>query len=141
MKDVFTFDRFRVDCDAYLYLFQQMATKTLCEAVVEGMGSVWDKCASAERHPDFKTSVEEAVIAWSAPQPYHPEAVPFINHSLAHYFGRYDSGPLKGQLKPWNFNHVDQRTGRVVAQPGLVMARHRKDALRLPSATYNSSVA
>ena len=94
--------------------------------------SVWDKCASAERHPDFKTSVEKAVIAWSAPQPYHPEAVPFINHSLNHYFGRYNSGPLNGQLKPWNFSHVDQRTGRVVVQPGLVMARHRKDALRLP---------
>ena len=55
-------------CD-HRYLLQQMATKTLCEAVVEGMGSVWEKCALAERHPDFKTSVEEAVIAWSAPQP------------------------------------------------------------------------
>ena len=47
---------------------------------------------------------------------------------------------LKGQLKPWNFTHADQRTGRVVAQPGLVMARHRKDALRLPLAVYDASV-
>ena len=44
------------------------------EAVIEGMGSVWDASSQPSRHPYFETGVEEAVIAWSAPQPWHAEA-------------------------------------------------------------------
>ena len=44
-----------------------MACKTCCEAVVEGMGSVWGKVAEGQRHPGFETGAEEAVIAYSAP--------------------------------------------------------------------------
>ena len=41
-----------------------------CEAVLEGMGSVWDKAADVRRHPVFAESAKEAVIAWGAPQAY-----------------------------------------------------------------------
>ena len=40
----------------------------MCEAVVEGMGSVWDQSCDPVRHLSFENSTEEAVIAWSAPQ-------------------------------------------------------------------------
>ena len=30
-----------------------------------------------DRHPKFATGAEEAVIAWSAPQVWHPEAKGF----------------------------------------------------------------
>jgi hypothetical protein len=53
------------------------------------------------------------VIAWSAPQPYHQEAVPFINHALNHCFGKFTEGPLTGQLKPWPFTHVHAETSRI----------------------------
>ena len=58
--DVFTNPRFYVGCEDYLYLWQHCATKTMCEAVVEGMGSRWDKVARAERGAiDFSTGSEE----------------------------------------------------------------------------------
>ena len=75
------------DCEGYLHLFAHCALKTMNEAVVEGMGSMWDASADAVRHPTFQESLEEAVIAWSAPQPFHPEAVPFVNRSLTHLYG------------------------------------------------------
>ena len=58
----------------------------MCEAVVEGMGGVWDRC---DRQGNWTTAIEEAVIAWNAPKPhlYHPAAVAFINHSLDHWAG------------------------------------------------------
>ena len=137
MKDVFTSEKLYVDVDAYLYIFQHCACKTMCEAVIEGMGGVWDKCAKPERHLSFEESAREAVLAWSAPQPWHPEAVPFINHSLNEVFGFYSDGHMKGKPKPWNFTHVDQRTSRLTATPGQVIARLRNDRPRLPSAAYN----
>jgi hypothetical protein len=141
MQDVFTKSRFYADVDAYLYVFQQCATKSMCEAVVEGMGSVWAASATDGRHPQFWSGSEEAVIAWSAPQPYHAEAVPFINHSLNHCFGRHTSGALKGQLKSWDFTHTNARTEQTPVVQGIVMARHRNtDPLRLPSSAYDISV-
>ena len=44
MKTVFTDARFYSCCKNYLYLWTHMATKSMCEAVVEGMGGVWDRC-------------------------------------------------------------------------------------------------
>ena len=44
MKNVFTEQRFYVGCEDYLYLWLHMACKSMCEAVVEGMGGVWDRC-------------------------------------------------------------------------------------------------
>ena len=86
MRDLFTNPRLYKDVHDYLYLFAHMATKTLCEAVVEGMGGVWDASAEPRRHPNFATGVLEAVVAWSAPQPWHAAAKPFINAALAHRF-------------------------------------------------------
>ena len=60
MADVFTRVEFYKDCPDYLYLFQHMATKTMCEAVVEGMGSVWDQCTDPHRHPRFEMGAKEA---------------------------------------------------------------------------------
>ena len=54
MKDVFTNERFYTDCVDFLYLFQHCATKSMCEAVVEGMGGCWDKSSPADRHPSFE---------------------------------------------------------------------------------------
>ena len=77
------------------------------------------------------------MIAWSAPQPYHQEAMPFINHALNHCFGRHMNGPLLGQLKQWDFTHTNAETSRIPWQPGVVMARHRRDPLRLPPSAYD----
>ena len=77
MKDVFTCERFYDGCDAYLTLFQHCALKAPPESVVESMGGMWDRCAADDRHPKFATGAEEAVIAWSAPQVWHPEAKGF----------------------------------------------------------------
>lgn len=53
-----------------------MACKSMCEAVVEGMGGVWDRC---DRQGNWVTATLEAVVAWNTPKPYHPAAVAFIN--------------------------------------------------------------
>ena len=58
MKDVFTNPRFYMDCGDYLYLFQHCATKTMCEAVVEGMGGCWDRSSPADLHPNFFSGIE-----------------------------------------------------------------------------------
>jgi hypothetical protein len=141
MRDVFTKYRFYADVHAYLYVFQQCATKSMCEAVVEGMGSVWAASATKGRHPQFWSGSEEAVIAWSAPQPYHAEAGSFIKHSLNKCFGRHTSGALRGQLKSWDFTHTNARTEQTPAVQGQVMARHRDtDLLRLPSSAYDIGI-
>ena len=59
MKDVFTNERFYPDCLDFLYLFQHCATKSMCEAVVEGMGGCWDKSSPADRHPSFEAGDEQ----------------------------------------------------------------------------------
>jgi len=97
------------------------------EAVVEGMGSVWDASTEARRHQRFEVGVEEAVIAWTAPQPYHDEAEPFLTAALNRHFNN----------KPWNFVHTDMRLRQKVFDGGSkVIARHRKDLLRMPKSFY-----
>ena len=71
------------------------------------MGGMWDKSASDERHPKFETGAEEAVIAWSAPHAWHPEAKEFVNSALNHCF--------KGEA--WNFTHTDARFRGRVCKP------------------------
>ena len=109
MHAVFTQERFYKGCPDYLYLFQHCATKTMCEAVVEGMGSVWDKANDPQRNPDFEAGVKEAVVAWSAPQPFHAEAKPFLTKAFNHLFGSRDK---------WSFTHVDQRVDRLPSHFG-----------------------
>ena len=95
------------------------------------MGGVWDRAASSGRHLSFDESVAEAVVAWSAPQPYHAEAVPFINESLEHLFGsewakrfQHQDGARVDRLNPWS--HAG----------GLVVKRLKKDKRRLPSGLF-----
>ena len=75
MKNVFTEPRFYTGCEDYLYLWLHMACRSMCEAVVEGMGGVWDRC---DRQGNWVTATLEAVVAWNTPKPYHPAAVAFI---------------------------------------------------------------
>ena len=79
MKNVFTEPRFYSKVGDFLYIWLHMATKSMCEAVIEGMGGVWDR---SNRHGSWETAIEEAVVAWNSPQPYHPAAIPFVNHAL-----------------------------------------------------------
>ena len=120
MKTVFTDARFYSCCKNYLYLWTHMATKSMCEAVVEGMGGVWDRC---DRQGNWVTATEEAVIAWNAPQPYHPVAVPFINRALENW------GGLNWEDR---FHHNDrsraQRGGIGASlQQGVVMSRKKAE--------------
>ena len=131
MRDVFTSERFFSGCKDYLYLFQHCATKTMCEAVVESMGGTWDKSSPADRHPHFESGVEEAVIAWSAPQPYHAEAKAFMTKVFNHLFGSPDK---------WNFTHADSRVNRVrqwAGGAGKVVAGKMSEKPRLPSEFYS----
>ena len=53
--------------------------------------------------------IEEAVIAWSAPQPFHQEAKPFVTKALRGLFGEdYTS----------HFHHMNERTSRICAWAG-----------------------
>ena len=134
MKDVFTEPRFYQGCEGYLHLFAHCALKTMNEAVVEGMGSVWDASADAVRHPSFKQSVEEAVIAWSAPQPYHAAAVPFVNRALTHCFGSSDWGS--------HFAHLDKQVSRApgwAMAGGKVVTGKKQEKPRLPASFYRAS--
>ena len=130
MADVFTKPRFYMGCHRFLHLFAQCVMKTMNEAVVEGMGGMWDQAASSRRHLSFEHSVEEAVIAWSAPQPYHPEAIPFINQSLEHLFG-----------SEWQkrFRHQDERTERQnpwTLAGGQVVQRLKRTKRQLPTGLF-----
>ena len=130
MKTVFTDARFYSCCKNYLYLWTHMATKSMCEAVVEGMGGVWDRC---DRQGNWVTATEEAVIAWNAPQPYHPVAVPFINRALENW-GGLNWEPLSPQRqvtctegRHWSFaaagcGHVAEE-GRDTASARRVLRR------------------
>ena len=132
MKDVFTIKRFYDGCDAYLTLYQHCATKFPPESVVESMGGMWDRCASDERHPSFETGAEEAVVAWSAPHAWHPEAKQFISQSLNIHFGD----------KPWNFTHRDQRIDRSRAWTGgsqVIQRLHNSYKSRLPASFYGAA--
>ena len=130
MKDVFTNDRFYTGCAEYLYLFQHLATNTCCEAVLESMGSVWDKAADPRRHPIFSASAQEGVIAWGSPQAFMPEAVPFCVRALRRRFG-----------DDWqaHFSHTDERQRQSVWTGGSkVISKWLSTRSRLPAALYGA---
>ena len=112
-----------------------MATKTMCESVVEGMGGMWSLCSSDNRHLSLEAAAQEAMICWSAPQPWHPEAVPFINHSLNHMVGK----TADGKQKPWNFTHSsdDRHHGQLGVGRSQIVQRLRQTRPRLPSSMYD----
>ena len=133
MKSVFTMQRFYCDCQDYLYLFSHCASKSMCEAVIEGCGGVWDR--SARHHPSFDIGTERAVIAWSAPWPWHPAAKVFVNHALADLF----KGSIHG-----HFGHINKQVDRIpafaTAGSSVVMERQAKWVNRLPDHAYDISV-
>ena len=86
MRDVFSQPKFYECCPGFLYLFQHCALKGSPEAVVEGMGGVWDRCAEAGRHLSFEVGVQEAVICWNAPRPYDEACDLFLHRALSLHF-------------------------------------------------------
>ena len=93
------------------------------------MGGVWDRSASDRRHPSFQAGVQEAVIAWSAPQPWHREAEAFICRALSKLYPVTLARPL-GWLG--EFTYRNQRTEQIPAGLGQVQDRLAKDRPRLP---------
>jgi hypothetical protein len=75
--------------------------------------------------------IEEAVIAWSAPQPFHQEATPFVAKALRDLFGEdYTS----------HFHHINRRPSQIHAWAGgdgKTVAKHLATKPRLPSAFYS----
>ena len=121
-----------IGCDQYLYLFQHCATKSMCEAVLEGMGSVWDEAAEEKRGSSFDYSQKEAMIAYNGPAAYTPEAKPFVARALNHHF--------KG--KDWNFVHRDPRQRQLQFTAGSkTLERKRTEKTRLPAAMYDVPAA
>ena len=86
MRDVFSQPKFYERCPAYLYLFQHCALKGSPEAVVEGMGGVWDRCAEPGRHLSFEAGVQEAVVCWNAPRPHDEACDAFLDRALSLHF-------------------------------------------------------
>ena len=104
----------------------------MCEAVLEGMGSVWDLAADAKRGSNFLYSQKEAMIAYNGPPAYTPEAKPFVARALNHHF--------KG--KNWNFVHLDPRQRHVQYAAGSkTLERKRTEKTRLPAAMYDVQAA
>ena len=145
MKTVFTDARFYSCCKNYLYLWTHMATKSMCEAVVEGMGGVWDRC---DRQGNWVTATEEAVIAWNAPQPYHPASGRRALHQpCARELGRAQLGrPLSPQRqvtctegRHWSFAAAgsghDAEEGRDTASARRVLRRQASFEAAWPQLT------
>ena len=86
MADVFTTPKLYECCRDYLFLFQHCALKHVPEAIVEGMGSVWDRCATPGRHLSFEAGAREAMVCWNAPKVFSSERDPFLLHALSVHF-------------------------------------------------------
>ena len=132
MKNVFTEPRFYSKCEDYLYLWLHMATKSMCEAVVEGMGGIWDRC---DRQGNWVTATKEAVIAWNTPKPYHPAATAFVARSLDHWSG--GAGKWHDRFTHHDMHHQEREFSK-----GVVMERKKREAkqsIRLPASFYDIS--
>ena len=102
---------------------------------MEGMGGVWDRC---DRQGNWVTATEEAVIAWNAPQPYHPVAVPFINRALENWGGLnwedrfHHNDRSRAQRRHWSFAAAgsghDAEEGRDTASASRVLRRQAEAA-------------
>jgi len=125
MAVVLTQPKFYSIAPNYLYLFQHCALKGVPEAVVEGMGCVWDSCAMPGRHLSFEAGAQEAVVCWNAPRPYHPECDAFLARALTRYFegGR------------WHFTHSCAETKSRTEQ-SKVAQKLRGRAQRLPGSVW-----
>ena len=82
----------------------------------------------------MSSSSEEAVVAWNAPPPYHPDAKCFINHTLDNIFVDKDGNP-----RPRNFIHNDRHhIHRQGGGQGQVVNRLRLVRPRLPRMAYDT---
>ena len=110
-----------------------MATKSMCEAVVEGMGGVWDRC---DRQGNWVTATLEAVVAWNTPKPYHPAAVAFINRSLDHWAGK--AGAWHDRFTHRDQHHIERHMGSstVIDRALIKVASRRFETLLIRSKTY-----
>ena len=100
----------------------------MCEAVLEGMGSEWDRSATEKRGSEFDVSQKEAMVGYNGPPAYLPEAKPFVTRANDHHF--------KG--KEWNFVHRDPQQRQLNFTAGSkVLQRLRETPTRLPAALYD----
>jgi hypothetical protein len=106
----------------YLYLFEHCALKGAPEAVVEGMGGVWDRCATPGRHLTFETGAQEAGICWNAPKPHDPACDNFLDRALSLHF--------KGAVP--HFTHTSAAASRR-AEQSKVVQKHMREKPKLPS--------
>jgi hypothetical protein len=126
MADVYKHPKFYEVCPNFLYLYQHCALKSVPEAVVEGMGSVWDRCATPGRHLTFEAGVQEAVICWNAPKPHMDACIPFLDRALLVHFNG----------KPPHFTHVSAAASRGVVQSKVVQ-KHRNEKPKLPATLWD----
>jgi len=71
----------------------------------------------------------ESVLAWNAPQPYHPAAEAFIARSLDHLFG--GAGKWKTHFTHNDNHHIERAMGK-----GVMMDRKKKGAKTRLSAQH-----
>ena len=84
------------------HFFSHMALKTLCEEVVEGMGSVIDRHATSFRgNIGQRRYSTEAMIHWNGPSPNDCE--PYLARALDRHFAKHNSR----QAGRWNFTPMD----------------------------------
>jgi hypothetical protein len=88
---------------AYLYLYQHMALKSFCEAVVEGMCSVVAKHATGVRSLCFDMYAKESIVDYNAPDRTQSNA--FITKALDHLFASkaYKQVKLPAGSRGWRF--------------------------------------
>ena len=109
MRDVVSQPKFYQCCPGHLGLLQHCALKGVPEAIVEGMGGVWDRCAAPGRHLSFEAGVREAVACWNARRPYDEACDSFWDRALSHHF--------KGGMP-----HFTHAAAAVVSQSKVVQA-------------------
>jgi hypothetical protein len=107
----------------------------MCEAVVEGMGGVWDRCfAVTDRATGRRRRWR---LSWRGTPPGHtsPAATAFISRSLDHWAGGH--GKWHGRFTHNDKHHIERRLAT-----GVVMERKKREAraaTRLPDAFYDTS--
>jgi hypothetical protein len=128
MSDVFTMPKLYDCCPNYLYIYQRCALKGVPEAIVKGMGGVWDRCARPGRHISFEAGVQEAVVCWNAPKRHHADCNGFLYRALSLHF--------KGGS--WHFTHTSAATMRR-AEQSKVVQKLAKQQPKLPGNVWETT--
>jgi hypothetical protein len=112
MRDVFSQPKFYECCPCYLYLLQHCALKGVPEAIVEGMGGVWDRCAAPGRHLSFEAGVML-------------ECAAALRRGLWGLLGQSAVSPLQGRYAAL---HACRRSSGPAEQGGPEAAAHSAQA-------------